>query len=217
MEENSSLYYSREFTKNTYIWIDIITPTDKSYSIWARYLSNKEYEDTFNQILSTFRFLDKGEEGSKIFTSTCGFKVSYPTGWTVADPPICGILKAPNSTNNNVPKNYGLAVRFSRTEIGTNTSIFNNGSYTPITINTVDDFIQSKKNDGVTISNIQNKSYGSLSGTTFTLTSGASGTTFSYFAFKSGSYIYTVDWEDIYAENYQDEISQILSTFQFIE
>jgi hypothetical protein len=152
----------------------------------------------------------------KIFNSQCGFTIKYPDGWKIDGAPICGSLRAPNWEEGNVPEPRGLSLRFSRWEKGTKTSVFSKGTSTPLTINTLEDYIRSHGNDGEQVSEVKDKTYGELSGKEFILALEAEATSYTYFIFMRDDFIYTVDWNNKYIENYGDDINLMLSTFKFL-
>ncbi|MBI4130628.1 hypothetical protein HY468_04885 [Candidatus Roizmanbacteria bacterium] len=74
---------------NTYFppyFLDKVVVSRDNGAFYYLELREEQYEDTFSQILSTFRFVEEGEvdmTGWKTYTSKYGYSLQYPKEWEV--------------------------------------------------------------------------------------------------------------------------------------
>lgn len=156
----------------------------------------------------------------KTFTSKiCNFNLKTPLTWSINDTKgtdtvgydfTCTSLSAPDFRATGMDSVEGLWMGIHRTPIG---STFN--SFDTIIINTLEDYItatETIQQPKVPAKNVQNKTYGKLSGKYFEYEAFENT---SNFIFVQGSYIYTVKWDADYQGNYKNDIDGIISSLAF--
>lgn len=148
----------------------------------------------------------------------CGFEMKYPKGWLVPNPyPGCPYIEGPNFTHFERAENYGQFIRFARVELGGEVVVLNSTQSARLKITSLEDQVKAwQLSRGTTITNIEDKTYGKLSGKQFTLINKTEEREYTNFIFIKSNFFYTIDWPNKYLDKYQDEIENMIYSISFL-
>lgn len=166
---------------------------------------NDSYETIFDQILSTFKFLNQTQmidiSNWKSYSSDCDYKINYPPTWATKKffiedaPSSCAYITAPDYKQFQPHGREGFYIQITRVQKGNKL-----GNQT---IHSLDDYIAFQNNATGSFMEVKNKkdrTIGSFIGKEFEPIGAELQTEF---IFENGQYVYSVTWPSDYKEEYK--------------